>query len=58
MSFKRIILRMYPTKEQEELFNKNCGCSRFIYNWGLGERIKAYKKGKKLSVYDLMKKVT
>lgn len=30
---KTLKLRIYPTKEQEEIINQNIGCSRFIYNF-------------------------
>ncbi len=53
---KGYVLRMYPTKEQEELINKTIGCSRFIYNHFLDDKIKEYKKtGKSKSAYDQMK---
>lgn len=32
--------RIYPTKEQELLFAKNFKNSNFVYNWGLGLRMK------------------
>ena len=32
---KAIKIRLFPTKEQEILMFKSCGCSRFAYNWGL-----------------------
>ena len=38
--------RIYPTKEQEEFFQKNFGCARFIYNQMLAERIDLYNKNK------------
>ena len=31
--------RIYPNKEQEILINKNIGCTRFIFNHYLSERI-------------------
>ena len=40
-------IRLLPTKEQEELFWKSAGCSRFIYNWALNKQIDNYKKGNK-----------
>lgn len=48
MSEDNIILRTYkfrikPTKLQEELLNKHFGCTRFVYNYFLSERIKQYK---------------
>jgi len=35
--------RIYPAKEQKEFFNKNFGCSRFVYNYYLGKRQEAYR---------------
>ena len=46
----------YPTENQEELINKTIGCSRFIYNHFLGDKIKEYKKtGKSKTAYDQIK---
>jgi len=44
-----IIFRLYPTSEQEELFRKNIGCRRKIYNELLAlrqENHKRWKQGK------------
>ena len=47
--------RIYPDKEQQELFEKHFGSVRFVYNWGLGKKIKAYQKNKKqISCFDLI----
>lgn len=46
--------RLFPNKGQEILLNKHFGCARFVYNWALGEKIKAYQKDKtNLSRYEL-----
>ena len=37
---KGYVFRMYPTEKQEELINKTIGCSRFIYNHFLDDKIK------------------
>ena len=29
---KGIVVRLYPTKEQQDLINKSFGCARLIYN--------------------------
>ena len=51
--------RIYPNKEQQELLEKHFGCVRFVYNWGLSEKIEAYQKDKKrLSCFDLINKIT
>ena len=48
--------RMYPNRRQMELLNKHFGCVRFVYNWGLEQKIKAYQTEKKtLSCFDLIK---
>ena len=50
---KGYVFRLYPTKEQEQLINKTIGCSRFIYNYFLDDKIKEYKEtGKSKSAYD------
>lgn len=38
--------RLYPNRDQQEYFNKCFGCTRFVYNYFLNERIKAYTKTK------------
>ena len=35
---------MYPDKKPKKLINKTIGCSRFIYNYFLNNKIKEYKK--------------
>ena len=39
--------RLYPTKEQEKMFNINFNCSRFVYNHFLALRKQAYKEQNK-----------
>jgi putative transposase len=47
--------RLYPTKQQQVLLAKHFGCYRFVYNWGLERKTKAYKEDKKsLSCISLM----
>ena len=41
-------LRLYPSKEQEQMIIKTLGCSRFVYNYYLDKQIKLYKKSKKI----------
>ena len=36
--------RLYPNKEQQEYFAKYFGCTRFIYNQMLADKIEYYKK--------------
>lgn len=46
--------RMYPTDEQKELLSKQFGHCRWVYNWGLEQKTKAYKTtGKSPSKFDL-----
>ena len=42
--------RLYPKKEQQVLFAKTFGCTRFIWNKMLAEKQEYYKKEKK-SIY-------
>lgn len=39
--------RLYPTKEQVVLLGKHFGCTRYVYNYGLERKIKAYSESKK-----------
>ena len=51
-SFK---IRLFPTKEQENLMWKHVSCSRFIYNYMLAKQEELYKVGEKhLSAFDMM----
>jgi len=51
--------RIYPNGEQRELFEKHFGCARWIYNWGLEKKIKAYQQNKKqISCFDLIRELT
>jgi len=46
-----LVLRVYPTKEQEALINRTFGCTRFIFNNYLSTRQEYYKgEAKTLSV--------
>lgn len=48
-----------PTVAQRTILAKHFGCTRFVYNWGLNEKSKAYKEtGKNISCFDLIKRVT
>ena len=38
-------IRIYPTKEQEELIRKTIGCTRFVYNYFLRKTIDDYENG-------------
>ena len=53
---KGYVFRLYPNEKQTELINKTIGCSRFIYNHFLDDKMKEYKKtGKSKSAYDQIK---
>lgn len=43
---KAFKFRIYPTKEQEILLQKTFGCVRYVYNYFLTRRIKAYQENK------------
>ena len=46
--------KMKPTKAQSEYFSKCFGCMRYVYNYALAEKIKAYTNEKKtLSFFEL-----
>ena len=51
--------RLYPNKEQIELLAKHFGCSRYVYNFFLNERIEQYKlTGKSDNYYEQAKSLT
>lgn len=51
--------RIYPNKFQKQLINKTFGCVRFVYNYYLNKRIKAYESDKiTLNFYDCCKDLT
>lgn len=55
-SFK---VRLYPTKEQEQLMWKHVGACRYIYNYMLEKQEELYKAGEKhLSQFDMIKLLT
>ena len=46
MKYRAYKYRIYPTKQQEVLVAKHLGCCRFIYNYALDKKVKAYQKDK------------
>jgi len=42
--------RIYPNKEQINYLQKTFGCTRFVYNQMLADRIKSYEENKELDV--------
>ena len=58
-TIRAIKIRLFPTKEQEELFYKHIGCCRFIWNYMLAEHEIIYKEEKRnFSGYDMIKLLT
>jgi putative transposase len=41
---KGFIFRLYPNAKQIQQINKTVGCARFVYNYFLDQRIKAYQE--------------
>jgi putative transposase len=59
MIFKAFKYELNPSIEQQIMLNKTLGCARFIYNWGLNEKSKAYAKDKtSINFFDLTKQIT
>ena len=46
MIFTAYKYRIFPTEEQKVLLAKHFGCSRFIYNYALDKKVKAYQTTK------------
>lgn len=56
--FKAYKYRLDPTAQQETSLVRQFGCSRFIWNWALGMKTKAYAAEKKrLTCFDLINKL-
>ena len=52
-------IQIYPTKEQEEIFIKYFGVSRYVYNYGIDEEEREYKEnGGFLRKYELNNRFT
>jgi putative transposase len=45
----RWTFRCYPTPEQEQHLARTFGCCRYVYNWALNERTKAFQGGSKMN---------
>lgn len=55
---KSFLYRLYPNKAQATLLDKHFGCTRLIYNWALGEKIRVYQDtGESLSRYKLQEQL-
>ena len=49
--------RIYPTDEQKVMLAKTFGCCRYVYNWALEQREKAYwEDGENISLFEMMKR--
>lgn len=46
---QRWTYRYYPTPEQEQILARTFGCVRYVYNWGLAARSKAFKDGQRMT---------
>ena len=56
---KSIKYELNPTNGQKQMLNQAFGNCRFVYNWALDRKIKAYQEDKKtLSCFDLIKELT
>lgn len=51
MKTKTYKYKIIPTVKQQECLNKAFGCCRFIYNWGLEQKVQTYKQTKKAIGY-------
>jgi len=49
---------LFPTETQKVLIEQHFGCCRFVYNWGLEQKIKAYELNQKITCFDLIKQLT
>lgn len=46
---QRRTYRAYPTPEQELILARTFGCVRYVYNWALSARSKAFKNGQRMT---------
>lgn len=46
---QRWTFRCYPTERQQKELARVFGCCRYVYNWFLSERTKAFKDGKRMN---------
>ena len=52
---RAVKVRIYPNAEQRVQIEKTIGCSRFIYNCMLADKMEHYKKEKKMLVKCIFK---
>lgn len=55
---QRWTYRCYPTPEQEDTLARTFGCVRYVYNWALALRTKAFKDGKRVGYAETDKSLT
>lgn len=49
---QRWTYRAYPTAEQEHILARQFGCVRYVYNWALAARTKAFRDGGRMTYKD------
>jgi putative transposase len=50
--------QIFPTAEQKTVLDKNMGCARWVYNYGLNLKIETYQRdGKSISRFDIQSKL-
>ena len=57
-SLKTFKYELFPTETQKVLIEQHFGACRFVYNWGLEQKIKAYEANRKISCFDLIRELT
>lgn len=51
--------RFYPTQEQSSALGRTMGCARYVWNWALAERTRAYRmEGRSVGYHDLSAQLT
>lgn len=55
---QRWTYRFYPTPEQESILARTFGCVRYVYNWALDARTKAFKNGERMNYAESDKALT
>ncbi|MGZ8409619.1 MAG: RNA-guided endonuclease InsQ/TnpB family protein [Hyphomicrobium sp.] len=55
---QRWTYRFYPTPEQEQILARTFGCVRYVYNWALAARTKAFKNGERMNYAESDKALT
>ena len=57
--YKAVIIRLFPTREQQAKLFQSAGTARFVWNWALAFNQSYYEREKKtLSGYDLVREFT